>query len=154
FHVASGAEVTVAAVPYPREFSSEMGVLEADKDCGIVGFEEKPRNRQTASASEKTVLVNMGVYVFNVDALLSVVHKSHTPLIDIANDLIPALLRSHVVKAYRHENLFNTRPLYWRDVGTVQAYYDASMDLIVPDPPIDPYDKTWPMRSAFGMQFG
>jgi glucose-1-phosphate adenylyltransferase len=153
FHVASGADVTIGAIPYRKELSSEMGVLEVDKDHRVVAFGEEPGSREISSV-DKTVLVDMGVYVFNIDMLLSAVETSPTPLVDIADDLIPHMMRSRKVKAYRHENLFNTHPLYWRDVGTLDAYYEANMDLLASNSPMDPFDKNWPIRSAFGMRFG
>jgi len=153
FHVASGADVTIGAVPYRKELSSEMGVLEVDKDHRVVAFGEEQQSREIPGG-DKTVLVDMGVYVFNIDTLLSAVETSRTPLTDIADDLIPLLMRSRKVKAYRHENLFNTHPLYWRDVGTLDAYYDANMDLLASNSPMDPFDKNWPIRSAFGIRFG
>jgi glucose-1-phosphate adenylyltransferase len=150
FHAATGADATIATVDYPKELSSEMGVLEIDGVDRVVGFEEKPRNPPPKFMGAKTVPVNMGVYVFNVDALLAVVQANGGPMIDIARDLIPRLLGSHRVNAYRHADRPGTNPLYWRDVGTVEAYYDASMDLLASDPPMDPYDNRWPLRSAYG----
>jgi glucose-1-phosphate adenylyltransferase len=153
FHVASGADVTLGAMPYRKELSSEMGVLEVDKDHRVVALGAESGCREISSG-DKTVLVDMGVYVFNIDMLVSAVETSRNPLVDIADDLIPHMMRSRKVKAYRHENLFNTHPLYWRDVGTLDAYYDANMDLLASNSPMDPFDKNWPIRSAFGMRFG
>jgi glucose-1-phosphate adenylyltransferase len=149
-HVSSGAAVTMAAVDYPREFSSEMGVLEVDQDNRVFAFKEKPRSGKGNPKPSDTVLVNMGVYVFNVDVLRSTVQTARTPIIDIAVDLIPQLLRSSRVNAYRHELSTETSPLYWRDVGTVEAYYEANMDLLASNAPMDPYDPEWPIRSASG----
>ena len=116
-----------------------MGVLETDRDHRVVAFQEKPRNRQHDIKNSTTVQVNMGVYVFNYETLATVESKSIQPL-DIAADLIPHLIRSHKVNAYRHEDHVNGNALYWRDVGTLEAYYDASMDLLLSDRSIDPYD--------------
>jgi glucose-1-phosphate adenylyltransferase len=153
FHVASGADVTIGAVPCRKELSSEVGVLEVDKDHRVVTFGEEQGSREIPNG-DKTVLVDMGVYVFNIDTLISAVETSRTPLTDIAGDLIPLMMRSRKVKAYRHENLFNTHPLYWRDVSNLDAYYDANMDLLASNSPMDPFDKNWPIRSAFGIRFG
>jgi glucose-1-phosphate adenylyltransferase len=150
FHAASGADVTIAAADHPSECSSEMGVLQVGEDNRVVGFKEKLRGGQRNVKGCETGLVNMGVYVFNVDALRSTIQAAQTPIIDIAADLIPLLLRSNKVKAYRYEASSNTPSLYWRDVGTVEAYYQASMDLLSPDAPMDPYDPSWPIRSANG----
>jgi glucose-1-phosphate adenylyltransferase len=149
-HQASGAEVTIATVDYPKKLSSQMGVLEVDNDDRVVAFEEKPGCRQSDPECAKTVKVNMGVYVFNVETLLAAAETNGGQIIDIGADLIPRLLRSHKVNAYHHEDGSSRNALYWRDVGTVEAYYDASMDLSISDPPIDPYDRNWPIRSANG----
>ena len=95
----------------------------------------------------------MGVYVFNYETLATVESKSIQPL-DIAADLIPHLIRSHKVNAYRHEDRVNGNALYWRDVGTLEAYYDASMDLLLSDRSIDPYDGEWPIRSGRSARLG
>src|SRR5215470_3084437 len=144
FHVASGADVTISAIPYQKELSSKMRVLEVDKDHRVAAFEAESGSHEISSG-DKTVLVDMGVYVFNIDMLVSAVETSQDPLVEIADDLIPHMMRSRKVKAYRHENLFNTHPLYWRDVGTVDAYYDANMDLLASNSSMDPFDKNWPI---------
>jgi glucose-1-phosphate adenylyltransferase len=123
-----------------------MGVLEVDEDSRVTAFQEKPRHPQSTSNKLRT-RVNMGVYVFNVETLRRAIKENYAPLIDIACDLIPCLLRSCEVKAYRHADGFGV-PRYWRDVGTLQAYYEASMDLLVDRPDLDPYDEQWPIGSA------
>jgi len=152
FHVATGAEVTIATVDYPKEYASEMGVLEIDNERRVVAFQEKPRPGFAHSKNGKTVPVNMGVYVFNYETLLAVAETNNGRVVDIGADLIPRLLSSHKANAYRHEDGESRKPLYWRDVGTLQAYYDASMDLLVSDRSIDPYDNRWPIRSAGGVR--
>ncbi|HSU88015.1 MAG TPA: sugar phosphate nucleotidyltransferase [Terriglobia bacterium] len=152
FHAASGADVTIATVDYPEDRSSEMGILEIDEDHRVVAFEEKPRHRQRMKQSA-TVLVNMGVYVFNYETLAAVESTGGRPL-DIAAHLIPYLLRSRKVNAYRYEDRVKGKALYWRDVGTLGAYYDASMDLLLSDRQIDPYSEDWPIRSAGGARLG
>jgi glucose-1-phosphate adenylyltransferase len=74
-------------------------------------------------------------------------------IIDFAKDLIPSLIGSSDVRAYRHEDRVKKMPLYWRDVGTPEAYYASSMDLLASAPAIDPYGSGWPVRSAYGAQF-
>jgi len=74
-------------------------------------------------------------------------------IVDFAKDLIPGLIGSCDVRAYRHEDRVKKIPLYWRDVGTLEAYYASSMDLLASDPPIDPYDSGWPVHSAYRTQF-
>ena len=151
FHVASRAEATIATVDYPREFSSEVGILDVDDSNRVVGFEEKPHCPRPNSKNEGMISANMGVYVFNRE-VLSAALTGGGRIIDFANDLIPRLIGSCDVRAYRHEDRIKKMPLYWRDVGTPEAYYASSMDLLASDPPIDPYDSHWPIRSAYRAQ--
>jgi len=151
FHVASLAEATIATVDHPREFSTEVGVLNVDDNNRVVGFEEKPARPKPGWENKGMISANMGVYVFNCDVLLSAMIRGGR-IIDFAKDLIPGLIGSHDVRAYRHEDRIKKRPLYWRDVGTPEAYYASSMDLLASDPPIDPYDSGWPIRSAYRAQ--
>ena len=94
------------------------------------------------------ISANMGVYVFNRNVLLAAISGGRR-IIDFAHDLIPGLIGSCNVRAYRHEDQIKKRPRYWRDIGTPGAYYASSMDLLASDPPIDPYDSHWPIRSAY-----
>lgn len=153
FHAANDADVTIAALDYPRHSSSEMGILAVDADNRVIGFVEKPGKDQLDSTQAKTVLVNMGIYVFNVENLLRRAEASDAPLTDIAADLIPLLLDMNRVYAYKHES-FRKLPLYWRDVGTLESYYDASMDLLAPSALMDPHDHNWPIRTAGGARLG
>jgi glucose-1-phosphate adenylyltransferase len=146
FHASSGADATIATIDHPAELSSEMGVLEVDEDGRVTAFQEKPRHSQSNSNKLRS-RVNMGVYVFNVEAFRRAIEGNDGPLIDIACDLIPCLLRSNKVNAYRHADGSGV-PRYWRDVGTLQAYYEASMDLLVDSPDLDPYNEQWPIGSA------
>src|SRR5215469_9340597 len=93
FHVASGADVTIGAIPYRKELSSKMGVLEVDKDHRVAAFGAGSGSREISSG-DKTVLVDMGVYVFNIDMLVAAVETSRDPLVEIADDLIPHMMRS------------------------------------------------------------
>lgn len=147
FHVASRAEVTIATVDYPRELSTEIGVVEVDDRDRVIGFEEKPQEPKASSKDERMISANMGVYVFNREVLLAAM-TSGTRIVDFAHDFIPSLIGSCDVRAYRHQDPIKKTPLYWRDVGTPEAYYASSMDLLAADPPINPYDRDWPIHSA------
>jgi glucose-1-phosphate adenylyltransferase len=149
FHAASLAEATIATVDHPWESSTETGVLDVDDHNCVVGFREKPQHPGATSKREGMVSASMGVYVFNRDVLLDAL-TSGGRTIDFASDLIPGLIGSCDVRAYRHEDRIKKQmPLYWRDVGTPEAYYASSMDLLASDSPIDPYDSGWPIRSAY-----
>jgi len=147
-HVVSGADATIVTVDHPVEASSDVEVLDVD-DCNRVsGFEEKPHLPRSDSKNAEMIAANMGVYVFNREVLLAAMTRGGR-IIDFAKDLIPGLIGSCDVRAYRHEDRIKKMPLYWRDVGTPEAYYASNMDLLKPDPPIDPYNSDWPMRSAY-----
>lgn len=147
FHVASRAEATIATVDCPRELSTETGVVDVDDRNRVVGFEEKPQRPKASSKDERMISANMGVYVFNREVLLAAM-TSGTRVVDFANDIIPTLIGSCDVRAYGYQDPIKKTPLYWRDVGTPEAYYASSMDLLGADPPIDPYSRAWPIHSA------
>jgi glucose-1-phosphate adenylyltransferase len=147
FHVSSGADATIATVDHPRELSAEVGVLDVDDSDRVVGFEEKPHHPRLRAANARTISASMGVYVFNRQVLRAAMTRSDG-ITDLAKDLIPGLIRSYDVRAYRHVDKKTKSPLYWRDVGTPEAYYAANMDLIAPNPWMDPYDSDWPIRSG------
>ena len=150
FHVARRAEATIAT-SIIHGSSQEVGVLDVDDSNRVVGFEEKPSHPKPNSKNEGMISANMGVYVFNREVLFAAMTDGRR-IIDFANDLIPELIGSYDVYAYRHEDRIKKTPRYWRDLGTPEAYYASSMDLLAADPPIDPYDCGWPIRSAYRVQ--
>jgi len=151
FHIASRAEATIATVDQPMEFSNQVGVLDVDDSNRVVGFEEKPLHPRHNPKNPAMISANMGIYVFNREVLLAAL-KAGGRIIDFAHDIIPSLIGSSEVRAYRHEDRLKKMPLYWRDIGTPGAYYASSMDLLASDPPIDPYNSDWPIRSAYRAQ--
>jgi glucose-1-phosphate adenylyltransferase len=151
-HCASGAGVTVAAIPVPREQSRDLGVIEADGEGRIVRFHEKVDEPPPMPGDPTRCLASMGNYVFETQTLVEVVtptgeDKRRT---DIGGDVIPALTAAGVARVYD----FSTNDVpgqndrergYWRDVGTLDAYYDANMDLIAPVPVFNLYNDAWPV---------
>jgi glucose-1-phosphate adenylyltransferase len=144
-HVARGAALTVAAIEAPASESKRFGVLEADSEGRIVAFQEKPAQVPGASC-----LGSMGVYIFDTDVLVRELRKdaeeatSH----DFGKDIIPKLVaQGDRVYAYLFWDENKKEAQYWRDVGTLDAYYEASMDLIQVDPVFNLYDPDWPMRT-------
>ena len=153
-HIASGAGVTVAAIPVPIEQATEFGVIEANAEGKIVHFWEKPANPPAMIDNPHLALASMGNYVFNTDVLVNVVSPSATDEAntDIGGDVIPELTRAGVAHVYDFSQ--NVIPGqadhergYWRDVGSIDAYYDANMDLLAPVPLFSLYNKEWPMYS-------
>jgi glucose-1-phosphate adenylyltransferase len=148
-HREHGAEVTVAVQPVTREAASELGILKTDATGRIVEFAEKPKGkaldkmasperRVSGDDPEKPFLASMGIYVFNLDVLqeLLEVHRND----DFGLHILPAAIKSHRVYAYPFEG-------YWEDIGTVRAFYEASLSLALPNPPFDLYDPERPIYS-------
>ena len=151
-HAASGAGVTVAAIPVAREHSREFGVIEADEGGRILHFHEKVDDPPPMPGDPSRCLVSMGNYVFETQALVDVVTPGGEDQrrTDIGGDVIPALAAAGVARVYD----FSTNDVpgqderergYWRDVGTLDAYYDANMDLIAPVPMFNLYNDAWPV---------
>jgi glucose-1-phosphate adenylyltransferase len=151
------AEATVAALPIKVEEASQFGVMEVDKDWRIVGFEEKPAEPKTIPGEPGVALVSMGNYLFNADALcdaLAADARDHHSTHDFGGDILPVLAENKKIYAYDfRKNRIPTpgkaeEPSYWRDVGTIEAYYDANMDLRAVDPSFNLYNRSWPIRSV------
>ncbi len=150
-HLAVGAGVTVAAIPVSRSEATAFGVIESDVDGRILAFHEKSPNPPTMPGDDQRCLASMGNYVFDSQTLIDIVTPNEDlPLIDMGGDVIPALTRSGVAHVYD----FSTNIVpgqderergYWRDVGTLDAYYEANMDLIAPVPVFNLYNDQWPV---------
>lgn len=132
FHRERGADVTVAVQPVPWEETSRFGVMTCDDDERIVDFQEKP-------AEARSNLASMGIYVFRKETLIETLRDDETPsqaMIDFGKDVIPWLIARGNVYAYRFEG-------YWQDVGTIQSYWDANMELLREPTPLNLYDAEW-----------
>jgi glucose-1-phosphate adenylyltransferase len=156
YHVAKHAEVTVAAIPVPRHQSVEFGVIEANEDGRIMGFHEKKANAPTMPGDSSRVYASMGNYIFSTRTVLDLLtndaknpHSRH----DFGMDILPKLAGSAPMYAYNFET--NRIPgesgdsvPYWRDVGTIDAFYEANMDLNNVKPDLNLYNREWPVRST------
>jgi glucose-1-phosphate adenylyltransferase len=155
-HVASGAGVTVAALPAPRDQSESLGVIRSDDGRLIDQFLEKPSDPPTIPGDPDSVLASMGNYVFTTAALLDGVRldaKNDESNHDLGGDVLPALVDKGEVQVYDFAS--NVVPGaterdagYWRDVGTIDAYHDAHMDLVSTRPVFDLYNRQWPILST------
>jgi glucose-1-phosphate adenylyltransferase len=150
-HVARGADVTVACLEVAVEDARELGVMAIDADARVLAFEEKPARPTPLPGRPDRALASMGIYVFNTGFLVEQLDRdaadkasSH----DFGKDLIPALVGPARVFAHRFEsscvNMVGDRP-YWRDVGTLDAYWEANLDLTHVVPELNLYDRSWPM---------
>jgi glucose-1-phosphate adenylyltransferase len=154
-HKASGAGVTVAAIPVSYEEAKQFGVIEADVDGKILAFHEKSPNPPTMAGDSTRCLASMGNYVFSTKTLIDIVSPSgdddqHT---DIGGHIIPALTANGVAYVYDFsKNLVpgqdEREKGYWRDVGTIDSYYDANMDLLAPVPVFNLYNDLWPVYTS------
>ena len=149
FHRESGAEITVGAIQTPLRDASRFGVLEIDRTNRIMGFEEKPDSPKPIPGQEDTALASMGVYAFNPDVLREVCLEDsrRTGSHDFGKDILPWVIDAKKVYAYNFLDENRKDPLYWRDVGTLEAYWEANMDLIEVDPVFNLYDRQWPLRT-------
>ena len=150
-HLDAGADVTLATILIDPSESSRFGVVDVDRSARVIGFEEKPKSTQLRSPFNPNMCSgSMGVYLFNTDVLLPALLKdaedpdsSH----DFGHDILPKLLQEYRVYAFNFIDENKKEALYWRDVGTLDAYYDANMDCVAVSPVFNLYDKAWPIRT-------
>ncbi len=149
-HIARGATLTVGAIEVPLPDARRFGVLEVDEDNHVTGFQEKPLSAKGAPWNPEACLASMGIYIFDFALLQQVllqdaeIDSSH----DFGKDIIPALVAAgERVFAYSFWDENKKASKYWRDVGTLDAYFEASMDLIQIDPVFNLYDPEWPLRT-------
>src|SRR5437588_266247 len=150
-HLDSGADVTLATILVEPSESSRFGCVEIAASGQIIGFEEKPKTTNLRSPyNPNLVSGSMGVYLFNTDVLLPALLKdAEDPdsTHDFGHDILPKLLHDYRVYSFNFIDENKKEALYWRDVGTLEAYYDASMDLVSVSPVFNLYDKSWPIRT-------
>lgn len=144
------ADVTVAAIQVPLKEACRFGVLEIDGEGRVVGFEEKPENPRHLPHDQSQSLASMGIYIFNTDVLRRAVLEDaeRDSCHDFGKDILPSLIGSHQVHAYKFQDENRKSMQYWRDVGTIDSYYEANMDLVSVDPQLNLYDDSWPIRSS------
>jgi glucose-1-phosphate adenylyltransferase len=155
FHLDQEAQVTVAALPVPIQAAKGFGIIEASSDYQIVGFEEKPAQPKPMPGNPEMSYSSMGNYIFNVDTLVRTLEKdaSKAGTHDFGRDIIPSLIKSHRVLAY--DFMENAVPGihpheewgYWRDVGTMEAYWQANMDVLGEAPIFDLRNVKWPITT-------
>ncbi|MFK7819870.1 MAG: glucose-1-phosphate adenylyltransferase [Planctomycetaceae bacterium] len=148
-HLESNADATIACIPVAREEASQFGVMEADETGRVVQFAEKPENPQTMVDDPTQCLASMGIYVFKAGFLFNELDRDATEAgssRDFGKNIIPSIIDSKLVRAFRFADE-NGKAEYWRDVGTLDAYYEAHMDLISVHPQLNLYNANWPIRT-------
>jgi glucose-1-phosphate adenylyltransferase len=152
-HIESRAALTVAAVETDVAQASSFGVLQVDDSDRIIGFEEKPSSPTPVPGRADVVLINMGVYVFETEALVRAIiddAKRTDTQHDFGRNIIPSMVPQGGVRAFRFVDENRKSVKYWRDIGTIDSYYEASMDLVSVEPVFNLYDRSWPIRTYVG----
>jgi len=150
-HTDSGADVTLATLLTEPSESRHFGVVDIDHESRVTGFVEKPKETALRSPYDPSkISASMGIYIFNTDVLIPVLLKdaekpdsSH----DFGKDILPGMLADYRVYAFNFVDENKKEALYWRDVGTLDAYYEANMDLVSVSPVFNLYDDHWPIRT-------
>ncbi|MCZ2079753.1 MAG: glucose-1-phosphate adenylyltransferase [Bryobacteraceae bacterium] len=156
FHVQKGADVSIAAIPVPKDQAREFGVIEAAADHSVLSFIEKKADAPTMPNDPERVYASMGNYVFSTGVLLRELYedaRSENSSHDFGRDILPRMVNKASLYAYD----FQTNripgdpvdsPAYWRDVGTIDAFYNANMDLRAVSPALNLYNRHWPLRTG------
>ena len=150
-HVDSAADVTLATLAVDPSEVARFGVVEVASNAEVIGFQEKPRQTEIRSPFRPDMVdASMGIYIFNTDVLLpALMRDAEDPSSkhDFGHNILPSLLGNYKMYAFNFVDENKQQALYWRDVGTLDAYYDANMDVASFSPIFNLYDKSWPMRT-------
>jgi len=149
-HLERGAASTLATIEVPIGESSRFGIIVIDENERVTGFEEKPKQATPIPGSSDIALASMGVYVFDTDVLVGALEadaRLEASTHDFGKDIIPALIHQAPVFSYRFYDENKKAAKYWRDIGTLDAYFEANMDLCQVNPEFNLYDPEWPLRT-------
>jgi len=147
-HIEKDAQLTIGCLEVSLEEASAFGVMDVDDNRRVKAFVEKPANPPVMPGRTDTALASMGIYIFNADFLweqLTKDHESEHTSHDFGKDIIPAVIDDHIVNAYPFLDLQSGQQSYWRDVGTIDAYWAANLELIGVEPDLNLYDSIWPI---------
>lgn len=151
FHWQAEADLTVGVVEMDKDKAAHLGVVEVDNLGRVVGFQEKPAKPKTIPGNPDKIYASMGIYVFKHPVLeeeLQEDAKKGNSSHDFGKDIIPQMLKKSLkIVAFNFIDENKTGARYWRDIGTIDAYYEANMDLIRVDPIFNLYDRDWPIRT-------
>jgi glucose-1-phosphate adenylyltransferase len=149
FHLENKADLTIACMEVPLSEGKRFGIIKTDEENRIVGFHEKPSEPIPSPNNPEASLASMGIYLFNTTTLVKAIiddAKQDTNH-DFGKNIIPEMIHSKRVYAYPFEDGTNNDLNYWRDIGTLDAYWEANMDLVQESPEFNLYDKDWPIRT-------
>jgi glucose-1-phosphate adenylyltransferase len=149
-HIDRGAEVTLASIEVPIEDGRRFGIVAVDESDRVVGFMEKPADPPSMPGMPHLAFASMGIYVFNMDVLTAALEQDaqdEASRHDFGRNIIPALIQRGTVYSYPFYDENKKAAKYWRDIGTLDAYYEANMDLCQVNPEFNMYDPEWPLRT-------
>ena len=148
-HVQKGADMTVCCIEVPVEEAADtFGVMTVDEENRVCRFDEKPAMPSSVPGKPGTCLASMGNYIFNTEFLFEQLKKdseNEGSGRDFGHDIIPAIIEEHNVFAFPFRDPNQEGQPYWRDVGTLDSFWEANMELVMPEPQLDLYDPTWPI---------
>jgi glucose-1-phosphate adenylyltransferase len=150
FHLERNADATLAAIEVPLADSSRFGIVSVDQSDRVIGFDEKPTHPTPVPGSPDVALASMGIYIFKADVLVRALEEDAVrpdSQHDFGRNIIPSLFTTAPVFAYRFYDENKKASKYWRDIGTLDAYFEASMDLCHVNPDFNLYDPEWPLRT-------
>ena len=149
FHETNNADLTVPCIEVPIKEASRFGVMSIDNEQRIVEFNEKPASPKPIQSNPEMALVSMGIYLFNTQVLVKrVIEDTKRDTIhDFGKNIIPSMINKDRVFAFIFRDKNNKAVKYWRDIGTIDAYWEANMDLVQVDPIFNLYDNNWPIRT-------
>ena len=150
YHVANQADLTIGALRVDRESAKSFGVMQVNDVQQIVGFEEKSPTPKCIPGDQDHCLASMGIYLFTARFLFEQLCQDatkRTSTHDFGRDMIPSVINTHRVFAFPFRDENRKEAAYWRDVGTIDAYFEANMDLVSVDPLLNVYDDHWPIRT-------
>src|SRR5512133_940500 len=149
FHRERGASVTIATIETPVEESYRYGIVQVDESDRVIGFQEKPKNPIPVPGAPHLALASMGIYVFEAGVLMRALEAdaARNTTHDFGKDIIPALIGQAPLFSYRFYDENKKAAKYWRDIGTLDAYFEANMDLCQVNPEFNLYDPEWPLRT-------
>ena len=152
FHIEKGADISVCCIEFDKNKATDFGVLHIDKDNRVIDFVEKPKDPPEIPGKPGRSLVSMGIYVFSTAKLKSVLDSEgkNEDKVDFGKNVIPYMIHKKMrVFAYPFEDENRKMEPYWRDVGDIDAYYQANMELVSVDPHFNLYDKDWPIMTWY-----
>ena len=153
YHIAQKAELTIAGIEIEKDLAHQFGVMVVNDKNEIIEFQEKPKEPKPLPNKEDFCYVNMGIYIFNAETIAHVLiddAKKKDSQHDFGKNVIPSMLGHYKVQAYNFEDENKTARPYWRDIGTLDSYYESSMDLVSVSPVFNLYDFNWPIRTYQG----